>query len=356
VETKKSSLYALQTVLVVLETVVEGKLMADTLFKCFELCEKLLRHRFDHEHKADICHALLSIVQNAEHAYNAGLSKAAANTLCMLCCGCTAEWKQEFLVRAREVQQQLPHDLQDLLRYVTDDRHLQHPAGSAPAKAEPSPAQRTSAEPSRSRAALDKLLLQSAPQAAEETRVSVKRAPAAATAAAATAETATAAAAAPVTTAVAPTKVRSKPAGDAALKLDAAAAAAARVLADAESCASAVQEDNSLAVDQSRVQTGDAPAVRTEPAVSATTTANGTAIAAAAGNTGLAAAAAAAAATLAAAATTATSAAVTAAAVPARCSSSSEVPPVASTAISTAVTAAYEDTSSGSSHQVHAHH
>jgi hypothetical protein len=113
--------YALETVLIVLETVNQGPLLPQTLYKCFELCEVMLRQRFEHEHKADVCHALLSIVENSDGTYPLVVAKRAANTLVTLCCGCTAEWKQQFLVRAKEVLQQLPQELQDILHFVTDD-------------------------------------------------------------------------------------------------------------------------------------------------------------------------------------------------------------------------------------------
>jgi hypothetical protein len=113
--------YALEAVLLVLETVTKGPLLPQTLYKCFELCEVMLRQRYEHEHKADVCHALLSIVENPDGNFPLIVAKRAANTLVTLCCGCTADWKQQFLVRATDVLQQLPQELQDILHFVTDD-------------------------------------------------------------------------------------------------------------------------------------------------------------------------------------------------------------------------------------------
>jgi hypothetical protein len=302
-------LYALETALVVLETVSEGKLMAETLCKCFDLCEALLRHSYEHEHKPDICHALLSIVENSEQAYPAVIAKEAANALVTLCCGCTAEWKQEFLVRVREVLQQLPQELQSVLRIVIDDKQPQPATAAAAARRERSPALRTShtkqqASPrdrsrARSRSRSRSRSRERAAGAVKQLKPSVKREPApsapaapaaasaakestdavkpksasavpvkpctaAAAAAAVKAEPVTPAAvttAAAVPKAAAPIKVRSKTAAAAVLKLDAVAAAAARVLAEAESCVSTVQEDNSMAVDQRVEQGRNAPAV-----------------------------------------------------------------------------------------------
>jgi hypothetical protein len=304
-------LYALEIVLVALETVVEGKLMAETLCKCFDLCEALLRHSYEHEHKADICHALLSIVENSDQAYPKAIAKEAAKALVTLCCGCTAEWKQQFLVRARDVLQQLPQELQDILHFVTDDK--QYPVAAA-VRRERSPARRTAttglsrraASPrerggarsrsrSRERAAdaarsTVKRVLATAAAAVKQRTDAVKSKPAAtAAAAAAPDELCTAAAAAvqaePVSVAAVPeaaavSKVRSKSAVGV-LKLNGVAAAAARVLAEADSCNSVVHtaqqqqlqpvvQANSMAGDHSEDQDSDTPAVSTSPAAAGT--------------------------------------------------------------------------------------
>jgi hypothetical protein len=109
-------------VLKVLQRVVTGAQLQQTLVTCFDLCVVTLKRNCQHELKERICYALLHIAANTAPERSdsdplpASIRQQAGYTLMHLCNGCRGGWMREFLQSVRRALQSCSTDVTGVLQ------------------------------------------------------------------------------------------------------------------------------------------------------------------------------------------------------------------------------------------------